>query len=528
MQRRPAMATSLGAVLALSMAGVVLPSSSASAATHFASDAPGVVVCNLNATISFSPPLSTAGGGSSPSTIKGKLSGCSVDDPSITITVTIKAGKLTGSFSRSPITCTGPSVGGASASVNVKWRGTVSGYSNGSTYGGNAHFPSSVITFGTETPATSSIGDLGFALPNGGSSSNLSGSFAGLSPHLSSATLYTADDASAISAACKAKHGIKHLALTGSISVGHSLTPDAPTSYTADNSNQYTLVPWVGRNLAVLTPQAGTFDPWIMTQIVDALDRAWDYYASVTGRQPTLYKQYNGVDTVAVVPADTCGGAACSYLGNTGNEILPPYFQTLYNGVESLDQYDQVLFYEFGRNFWFYGAPLAPSDTYGSTVTTGYAVFMRFQSIDAIGVQGGPFEGTPYSQFESQDWGIASTYDADLTKTFANTLEVGASPSVYGGTDFFASIVHLLATHYGGDCFIRTFLSDALSQPSASTDDAAVTNFVNAASQASGVDLGPFFYDYWAFPQSNGTVNARASGGIAALPGQPATGPCPA
>jgi hypothetical protein len=57
--------------------------------------------------------------------------------------------------------------------------------------------------------------------------------------------------------------------------------------------------------------------------------------------------------------SQTCG-AACSYLGVTGTEIEPPYFQTLYDGIANNDLYDQALFYEFGRNFWFYGDALAP------------------------------------------------------------------------------------------------------------------------------------------------------------------------
>jgi hypothetical protein len=301
-----------------------------------------------------------------------------------------------------------------------------------------------------------------------------------------------------------------------------SITPRAPITYTtltgSGAGQQESLTPWVGRNVAVLTPAGDSFDSAIMSQIVGELDATWDYYASITGRDPTPWAstQYQGRDTIAVVPTDC--GAACSYLGTTGTEIQPAYFQTLYDGVQNSNQYDQVMFYEFGRNFWFYGSQLSPSTTYGSTVTTGFADLMRFQSMNAIRVQGGPFNGTPFATFEAQEWGIASDYDSDLTKTFANTLAVGASPSVYGGTDFFSAIVHLLATHYGGDCFERHLWTAVLSEPSVTTDDAAVTNFISAASQVAGVDLGPFFYDYWSFPQPDGTTNPRVAGGIDALP----------
>jgi hypothetical protein len=310
------------------------------------------------------------------------------------------------------------------------------------------------------------------------------------------------------------------------IAISSPISPGAPTDYATFSGGHVTLIPWVGQNVAVLTPPGGSFDSTTMTKVIRALDAAWNYYASTTGRQPTLYSQYMGHDTIAVVT--TSCGAACSYLGFTGTEINPSYFQTLYDGVKNSDQYDQALFYEFGRNFWFYGSQLAPSTTYGSTATTGFAVLMRFQSMNAIGVQGGPFNGTPFTTFEGQVWGIAGNYDVDLTKTFANTLAVGNSPSVYGGTDFFASIIHLLATHYGGDCFIQHFLATVLGEPSVSTDAAAVTNFITAASHVVGADLGPFFYNYWSFPLPNGTSSPRAAGGISALPNPSPVGMCPA
>jgi hypothetical protein len=301
-----------------------------------------------------------------------------------------------------------------------------------------------------------------------------------------------------------------------------AISPGAPITYTtltgSGAGQQVSLTPWAGQNVAILTPVGGSFDPAVMSQIIGELDAAWNYYASITGRQPTPWAptQYEGRDTIAVVSTDC--GAACSYPGYTGTEIQPGYFQTLYDGVENSNQYDQVMFYEFGRNFWFYGSQLAPSTTYGSTVTTGFADLMRFQSMNAISVQGAPFDGTPFSTFEAQEWGIANDYDGNLTKTFANTLAVGQSPSVYGGTDFFSAIIHLLATHYGGDCFETHLWTTVLSEPTVTTDDAAVTNFITAASQVAGVDLRPFFYEYWSFPEQDGTSNPRVAGGIAALP----------
>jgi hypothetical protein len=324
-----------------------------------------------------------------------------------------------------------------------------------------------------------------------------------------------------------------HTTLASSFGSNSYIRPGAPFEYTEFGGSQEEVVPWVGTNVALLVPESesSSLKPKVMSEVVNALDSAWAEYELVTGQSPTPYFTHDGRDSVAVVRKDSAcaGDAACSYLGETGTEIFKPYFETLYDGVQQNNQYDQALFYEFGRNFWFYGNSLAgtesPGTTYGSTVTTGFAVFMRFRSMDATGTPGGPFNGTPFPTFEAQDWSLVYDYDSDLSDTFANTLAVGQSPGPNGGTDFLASILNLL-TRYGGDCFLQHFLSDAASESAATSDDEAVTNFVNAATEAAGVNLGPFFYDYWGFPQSDGQTNPRAANGIANLPRFPTSSGC--
>src|SRR5438128_4066633 len=142
----------------------------------------------------------------------------------------------------------------------------------------------------------------------------------------------------------------------------YSLTTNSVglVQYTAIDNTSYVLQPWFGRNLALLTPTNQVLSANIMGPILVALDAAWDYYRSVSpaGRSPTTLSSTTlyGRDTIAVVNS-TCG-AGCSYVGFTGTEILPAYFNTLYNGYASSQQFDQVVFYEFGRNWWFYGGQL--------------------------------------------------------------------------------------------------------------------------------------------------------------------------
>jgi serralysin len=219
----------------------------------------------------------------------------------------------------------------------------------------------------------------------------------------------------------------------GSLASDGYIKPGAPFVYTEFGGSQETVVPWVGTNVAVLVPksESASLKPETMTEIINALDSSWTEYQTITGQSPTPDYTYDGRDSIAVVKTDSfCSGdAACSWLGMTGTEIFKPYFRTLYNGVSNNNQYDQALFYEFGRNFWFYGSSLAgvenPGTTYGSqTVTTGFAVFMRFRSMDATGTPGGPFNGTAFPTFEAQDWALVYDYDSDLSDTFANTLAI--------------------------------------------------------------------------------------------------------
>ena len=114
--------------------------------------------------------------------------------------------------------------------------------------------------------------------------------------------------------------------------------------YTAFDSTPYVLQPWLGRNVALLTPTNQALSTNVIGPILVALDAAWDYYRSVTPstRSPGALASttLSGRDTIAVVNS-TCG-AGCSYVGDTGTEILPAYFNVLYNGYANSHQFDQV------------------------------------------------------------------------------------------------------------------------------------------------------------------------------------------
>jgi hypothetical protein len=285
------------------------------------------------------------------------------------------------------------------------------------------------------------------------------------------------------------------------------VTELAPVLYTAIDGHTETLTPWQGEHVTVLVEPGVTRDPTVMAKMVGAFDRAWEYYAATTGQLPAEMHSLNGRDEIAEVTS-TCG-AGCTYLGATGTEIQTTYFEIGYDAITEKEQYDQVPFYELGRSFWFYSPQLEFHSPDIDPVVTGFAVWMRFRSMTAARVNGAPFNGTPFTTFASQVQELASVYEANPSLTFAGTLAQAKSPGMYGGTDFWASLMTQLAQHHGGQTFVERFFRHVHELPVASSTTEAVTNWVNDASYAACTDLAPVFYERWGFPRPDGTVAPR-------------------
>ncbi len=287
-----------------------------------------------------------------------------------------------------------------------------------------------------------------------------------------------------------------------------SCTPTTPPgvatvamSYVDFDGQTLSLVGHLGQHIALLVPP-GSWDDVVVDRIVGRLDAAFAYYHSITGHAPSGGDLYKGLDEIAVVPS-TCG-AGCSYIGTNGIELLQSSWQELYDDVSSAGTFDQVLFYEFGRNFWYLTPKLtylAPDDD--GTVTTGFAVLNRFTSMDAAGVTGGPFYGStvmPFSQLRSDVEALVDEYVQNPSLNWSNTLAVGQGVpgSNLGSTDLFASMVMRLAKYFGSGIYTHLWL-DAENLPDAATTQQAVDNFMLAACAASGRNLSSLFAD-WRIP----------------------------
>jgi serralysin len=293
-----------------------------------------------------------------------------------------------------------------------------------------------------------------------------------------------------------------------------SAQPEKVVPYTSFDGETETLEAWEGRNVALLVPAGSSCSGPQARKMLKALDAAYDYYDGVAGRKPIEVPQrmVDGRLTIAWA-AKTCEGigAGCGNVGYTGVEMAAPYYDRFCVGVRDKDEYDQVPFYELGRNFWHDTAQLEykDPDKIGS-VTTGYAVAMRFLAMDAAGVKPGPFNGQDFAKFRKSIESAVDDYAADGSLKWDNTLRIYQGPSGRSGPDLAASIFLRLKSVHGED-FMKRFIAAADALPAAGTTQQAMDNFVTAASGAAQTDLGPIFKNLWAWPVSHAQLDELAA-----------------
>lgn len=285
------------------------------------------------------------------------------------------------------------------------------------------------------------------------------------------------------------------------------LQGQVPQTYTTFQGATLNLYKYEGANTMILA-NSNTLNSVAMNNWLNATDGAYNFYYSCTGQYPTCYANvtcFNGKSTIARVEA-TCG-AGCGYIGFTGIELLNSYFDNTYSRILNDNQYDQAFFYEFGRNFWFYNNHL--KYTSNDPIVTGYAVFMRFMTIENLGLNGAPFNGTlNFNTFREQVRNLRVTYLNDPTLNWGNTLGAGQGvpSSGLGATDLFASFCFYLKENYGGMNWVKNVWKKAGLRPTANTTQDAVDNFVIASSQAANANLVPLF-QYWRWPISQSAMD---------------------
>ncbi len=309
--------------------------------------------------------------------------------------------------------------------------------------------------------------------------------------------------------------GIYTIKLVASSSVGSDSTTQTIKvspylqAYTSFDGKSYNLYTWEGSTVALLMRTAN-LDPTTMFKWVRVMDSAYSYYYSATGQFPSLYTNVtylNNHVTIADV-ATTCG-AGCGYLGTTGIEMQNTYTDRMYQYALQT-QYDQELFYECGRNYWYYGNQLAYKTA--DPTATGFAIFMRFMAMDATGVSPAPFNSTNWTTFRTAYEGLVDTYVANTSNTWANTLGIGVGVTNslgLGASDLWASFLSRLVKTYGTGFVLKVWKA-AAQQPTAVTTQDAVDNFILSCCAAANKNLTTLFMTTWRWPMSSAAITAAS------------------
>ncbi len=274
------------------------------------------------------------------------------------------------------------------------------------------------------------------------------------------------------------------------------------------------LVPWTGERVVFLTTNNVSLDKKVMAIFLDRLDAGWKLYADLTGRSPGLFKQLNGKPTIAAVPRGslTCG-IGCGFIGATGIEVAGFYTSDYPLVSKHTAAFPHYYFYEMGRNYYTFGER-------HSLFITGYAVFMRYVCMDALGCED-PDRPTRATIEQAEE--LYAKSDLDFIKAFTTLggldekaprlkqadgkpLQPSDQPVIY------ASAMLKLRHDCGGDVWVKRFFAQLTKCPKVKADNPAAglrqsLSWFVAASCAAHKDLSGLFVDRWRFPL---TREARA------------------
>ena len=216
--------------------------------------APGQVNCTMDLTLTFSPPLTSSGGGTNPTVVSGNLRNCTEPTP----VVSGGRGRLSGTIGTTvpPVSCPGRPSSESPVSWPTTWSATY--------YNADGNFsaePSTLTSTGEDV--TNAGGPIGFQFPGAGNAASTTGSFARSSPDGWSADLSSTETTSAFDATCSTRGGVKKLKLSGPASVGASYGFASPRGMATDGTDVW-VANYVDQAQTVTEFNAST-EAWVRT-----------------------------------------------------------------------------------------------------------------------------------------------------------------------------------------------------------------------------------------------------------------------
>jgi hypothetical protein len=274
--------------------------------------------------------------------------------------------------------------------------------------------------------------------------------------------------------------------------------PSINTIYTSFEGQSKTMTAYKGRNIALQVYFENIVTPNTMGYILYKLDQVYDFYYYAIGEYPLTNLSLQGKNPISVV-SSTCG-AGCANYGYTGVELLETTWSTLYNNVTSNNQFDSIVLYELGKNFWVESIHKI-DPTPNNIIANGFASFMRFISMQAVDITGGPFDGNSFNDYKNEVIGLLSTYIADPSYNWSNTVYNNLAPTNtmnLNGSDMWTSFMLDLYNRFDNLFFFNIWNNiKLLNITNGNEIENANGTFIIAASQAVGYNLYDLFVNYY-------------------------------
>ncbi|MBM3530804.1 MAG: hypothetical protein FJX62_22225 [Alphaproteobacteria bacterium] len=258
---------------------------------------------------------------------------------------------------------------------------------------------------------------------------------------------------------------------------------------------------YTGRNIVLMLDSGRATDSEIAIRVVNAIDAAWDWYRDMFGRAPAANNLFEG-RTIIAENAQDPAAAARGRVGQTGIEMGPDSMHRLL--IEAgQDRYNQAVFYELGRNFWFFNEQLGagmPAPVVGGVFTTGFATVNRFYSMESKGIVGAPWDDKiDFDRFRYISLiDTVDRYLADPKLNWENTVALNKpAPGPHGwiaGYHLAAGFLHRIRRDHGFAGY-RQFWQLMARAPKAATPREVAANFVRVAHTATRQDYRDLLRD---------------------------------
>lgn len=163
----------------------------------------------------------------------------------------------------------------------------------------------------------------------------------------------------------------------------------------------------------------------------------------------TNINKSNEVYYVAFVKK-TCG-IGCGKLGGPGIEIEISKLRSILNSYYKEKNFDSLLYYELGRNFWFYDNQLSyNSDT--SPLRDGFAIFMRAVCIEKLNFHHDSINGISCYEYidDLKNWYFSQKVEMN-SNTYISFCTTLGSYQMSNNNKSWASIFYNLYCEFGND-----------------------------------------------------------------------------